>query len=101
MALSSSSTLAQIEAQYDNSADWFISASIATAKDHAEAITMLLRRLVSSATKGSNSYSQRVDLLRDELREVRSWLLARDPDLRDVGTTDASVTVADFRKFRG
>ena len=81
-SLSSSSTLAQVEAAYDDNASWLEDQDLAKAKKFSEAVRILLRRSFSSATKGGNSVSYRISLLRKELDNVTDWIQIRDTGKR-------------------
>lgn len=76
--LSSSSTLAQVEASYDDNASWTEDKSTAKARAFVTAARMLLRRLPSSSQKGSNALTFRLDLIRQELAEAQTFLQAHD-----------------------
>lgn len=95
-SLSSSSTMAQVEAAYDDNASYAEDDSITKAKAFVTAVRFLLRRLYSSEAFGSASLSTRVDLLRDELRDAQKWLEARDVD----SLPSPRVTRANFQNFR-
>ena len=95
--LTSSSTLAEVQASYDDNASYFEDNSIAKAKAFVTACRILLRRTATQMVKGSNQVNLNVPLIEKQLEEAQEWLLARDPDFRPGPTT----TRADFRNFRG
>lgn len=95
--LTSASTLAQIEAAYDDNASWFEDKSVAKAKAFVTATRMLLRRIYSGQTKGANSLSFRIDLLQKELDEAMDFVRKHDSTF----LTGPRVTQASFFNFRG
>ena len=72
MALSSASSLATVEAQYDNNASYMTDNSTAQAKLFIEACRILKRRHPSTAQKGGNVVSLRD--LQKELDKAEKWL---------------------------
>lgn len=94
--LTSASTLAQVQAEYDNNSSYVEDNSTAKAKAFITATRILIRRTPSSAAKGSNAIGIRVDLLQKELADAILWLEARDPDFQ-VGP---SVVLPNFNDFR-
>lgn len=78
--LTSASTDAQVEAEYDDTASYAEDLSVAKARRFVTACRILVRRYESSMTKGANALSKRVDLLRDELKDAQAWLEARSAD---------------------
>jgi len=73
MALSSTSTLAEVEAQYDDNADYAEVESVAKAKLYIHACRILLRRYRSSQSGGRVSQSRDLVGLREDLREAERW----------------------------
>lgn len=90
MAITSSSTYDQVLAEYKDTASYFSDNDIALAKRHAIAIRFLLMDQPSSATKGANSVSFRIDLLQKELERAEkfAWAAAK------------TVMRVDFRRMR-
>ena len=78
--INSGSTLAQVEAAYDDNASWLEDNSTGKAAIFVTSVNILLRRLPSSSAKGSNALTFRLDLLRQQLQEAKEYLLAHDPD---------------------
>lgn len=95
MAIDSTSTYAQVEAEYRDTADYLIDQSASKARRHAAAIRHLLVLLPSNSVKGANSVSMRVDLLHDELRRAEAYALAAGRS-----SPSANVIRPDFRGMR-
>jgi len=91
VAIDSTSTIAEIEAEYKDTAGYFSANSTALAYRHAIAIGYMLLN-PSAATKGSHSISTRIDLLQREKERAENFA-------RFSGGTAASSYV-DFRQFR-
>lgn len=95
MPIDSTSTYAQVEAEYRDTADYLVDQSASKARRHAVAIRHLLLLLPSNSIKGSNSVSMRVDLLRDELVRAEQYALAAGRS-----SPTANVIRPDFRGMR-
>lgn len=98
MALSSSSTLAQVEAQYDDSAGYETlgtqAARVTACKLFLGAIRILKRRTAKSIAGDGANISER-DLTTD-IAEAREFLKNNDSTLR-AGPTVTRVSFRDFR----
>jgi len=92
--LTSSSTLAEIEAAYDDSASYAEDRSPAKAKAFITACRMLIRRYVPDAAKGSTrtSLAARIDALKSEMAEARNWLMVH-------ASLDSSAAADGVRHF--
>lgn len=90
--LSSSSTMAQVKAAYDDNASYDVDNSVTECQTFIAACRILLRRLPSSAEQGD---SLRIDLdvklIRDELRRAVRWYNAQSGE---------SLRFSDFGDFR-
>jgi hypothetical protein len=97
MPLSSSSTLVQVQAEYDDTAGYFADGSVALAKRFIVAVQILLRRL--PAESGTRDAHVQYDLptLRAELTEAREFIKAHDAGAT---SSNPSVTRIDFTNFR-
>jgi len=91
MALSSSSTYAQIEAEYLDTANYVASNSPSMARRHAVAIRFLLLRAPMESEKGSNRVRYDQQRWQIELEKAEGFARARD---------SASVRRADFSNMR-
>lgn len=75
--ITSSSTLAQILAAYDDNLSYMTDGSTAKALAFIEACMALLRRMPASGTSPlGHSVSHDIGVLRDELAEARKWYAA-------------------------
>ena len=97
MGVTSSSTLSEVKAQWDDNVGYFTEASIAKAKLFIEAGLILLNRQAQYMNKGAASVSYNIEEVQKAVAFAQEWLLARDESLRPY----KSVTRADFRGFRG
>ena len=96
MALSSTSTFKETEAEYLDTASYRLNNSANEARRHAIAIRFLLLKLPSSAVKGSNSVGYNMDLLRQEMAKAESFADAIDGAV----TRKKNIVHADFRAMR-
>lgn len=97
MALSSSSTLAEVYAEYMNTADYRKSGSASEAQDHAIAISYLMVLLPDESRKGSSQVKwdkTKEALLQMEKREAIAYAEA-------VSSGGSSFIRADLTKLRG
>lgn len=96
--LSSTSTLAEIQAAYDNNASWFEDASTTKARAFATACRMLIRRMARRASTGGGTgemVEMDLGLLRDEMNAAVEWLSANDSSRS--GPSVRCVSLEDFR----
>lgn len=94
--MATAAQLSQAETDYLDNADYAESRSVSKARSFVTACRKLLVLLPSSMVKGSNSVSQRVDLIRDELRDAQAWLERFSSD--DI--PGPIVTRTSFKSFR-
>lgn len=94
--VSSSSTLAQVQASYQDNASYAEDNSVTKAKRFVTACRILIQRQPSNVVKGSNQVSLNLQLLHEELKAAQKWLEARDVD----SNAGPLVTRPDFRRFR-
>jgi hypothetical protein len=96
VTLSSASTLAEVEAAYDDNSDWRDGAgSVTKARAFAQACRILVRRYNSSVGAGGASVSRDVNRIQAALDEVVEWLLENDTTANAGGTV-----ILDFRDGR-
>jgi len=95
MALSSSSTLAEIQAQYDDNADYDVEGSTAKAKLFIEACRMLLRRMMEEVRKGGSSVRDAYQKIENQLDMAIEWWQENDTT-----TESGEVRVASFEYYR-
>ncbi|HYE91773.1 MAG TPA: hypothetical protein VEA38_12165 [Terriglobales bacterium] len=98
--LSSSSTLTQVENAYDDNASYAEDQSVTKCRAFITAALILLRRLPSTAVKGSNSISNRLEGIENRLKKAEDWLAAHTTDADDVQAAPRVVR-ADMRNSRG
>jgi len=91
--LSSTSTLTEINAAYDDNASYAEDNSVSKAKAFRTAIAILIRRVLADSTKGDKSLRFDREGLQRQLDEVAAFISSRD-------TSNSAVTVADFRGLR-
>jgi hypothetical protein len=91
----SSSTLAQVEAAYDDNADYRDSSSVTKAREFAKACRILVRRYLSGVSNDGTSVNRNVELIKDQLEDVEVWL-----DGNDTARTGDSTVILDFREAR-
>lgn len=96
MAITSSSTLTQIEAQYLDNASYAEDDSVAAGKLFIEACRAIL--LKKAKTSSGESFSMAFDLaaIRAELESARDWLNSHPDHTGGTGVT----TFVDSRSFR-
>jgi len=98
-ALSSSSTLVEVKAAYDDNASYEEDASVSKAKAFVTACRFLLRRLPkrSAGSAGSGEIELNSEQIERQLEEARKWVAANDTaPATSVGHTRHSS----FRDFR-
>lgn len=78
MALSSTSTLAEIQAAYDNNASYHEDGSAEKARTFITACRMLIGRLPKRVSKGGRSQGEEIELdprlLADQIEEAKQFL---------------------------
>jgi len=105
MPLSSTSTLAQVQAAYDDNASYEEDGDAAKARAFITACRLLIRRLARSVEKSSGSIRQRVELELAQIREqqaaAQAWLAvhggAKTPDGTTAGAGARYFSFEDFR----
>lgn len=93
-ALSSTSTLADIEAAYDNNASYAENGSLTEARSFASACRLLLRRVPQNAAKDGESLQTTIALIQEELRKAEEWISIK------AAVTSGGVKRASLRGFR-
>lgn len=98
MSLSSSSTLAQIEAAYDDNASYQELGDVAACKTFITACRMLLRRYAEEAQFGNRHrmrFGANLEQLRLEMTRAMQWLASNN------AANQNQVIFPDFSSFRG
>lgn len=96
--LSSSSTIAQIKASYDDNASYEEDASVSKAKAFITACRLLIRQTPTELAKASGRVQIDVKLIQEEMNEARDFVSSYDTS--DSSGADTRVRHADFRNFR-
>lgn len=97
-SVTSSSTVAEIEAAYIDNGSYVEDASVAKCRAFITAARALMIRLPSTATKGANTLSFNLENIKEELKAAQSWLEARDTSGADL--PGPAITYAQFRSSR-
>lgn len=75
MTLSSASTLAQVQAAYDDNASYEEAGSVAMAREFVTACRILLRRTPQMTMhNGLNQMQINVTVIRDEMQRAQRWI---------------------------
>ncbi|MBA3708704.1 MAG: hypothetical protein H0W83_07800 [Planctomycetes bacterium] len=86
MALTSSSTLAQVEAAYDDNLDYRWTNSVTKAKDFAQAAGMLLRRYQTSISGADGgSFTRSVSVIESALNDAIAYIDANQTTTGNAG----------------
>ena len=81
-SLGSTSTLAEIQAAYDDNCGYDLSNDLTMCKNYILACRLLLRILTDEASSGESRVRQDRVLLQSELKKAESWRAVNDPDAR-------------------
>lgn len=92
-SISSTSTLAEVQASYDDNASYAEDGSVAKARAFETACRVLIGRRPLSAGKDGENISLPIPQIQEELRRVRTWLAA-------AGGGVSRVKHADLRGYR-
>ncbi len=100
MPISSTSTLAEVEAAYDDNASYEEDSSIPKCRAFQTAIRILLRRLpTESGTRETNARWD-MALLSKELERAQCWQAANDDGTSDNSNAAPYVKRVSFENFR-
>ena len=100
MPIDSTSTFAQVEAAYDDTACYAEQNDPAKARAFITAGTILLRRMPeASGTKEAN-FQYRMDLIAKQIEKAEAWLAANDYSSSSANTRGPGVKRLDFRNSR-
>jgi hypothetical protein len=92
MTLSSASTLAQVQAAYDDNLDYDLEASIAKARAFIQAARMLLRRTAEEVQAGGGERIRETYLkLEGRLKEAERWLRGQTATMGSGGSRALSL----------
>lgn len=99
MALTASSTYAQVKAQYEDNADYDVTGDVTAAKDFIIACRFLLGRMAEEMTKGGATVKENYKRIETELKEAKAWWKSNDPNAVNAGANE-QVRYVDFTNFR-
>jgi len=95
--LTSTATLAQVRAAYDDNASYEEDGSVAKAKSFVTACRILLRRLPMSTGTGGGAYIQlSPTTIMEQLRAAQGWLASK-ADVEDGGSGIKHLSLEDYR----
>ncbi len=97
MGLTSSSTFAQVTAQYEDNCSYDLNDSVAECKLFIQAARFLLRRMVDEGQHGDERYRDSYLKIQAELEKAEAWWRENDPDAAGAG---GSVVHADLQTLR-
>ena len=101
MALTSASTLAEVQAQYDDNVSYDLNGSVASCKLFIEAARLLLRRLVDETQAGGGArIRQERAVIERELASAKNWWMSSDPNAGTAGGASNGVREISFEEFR-
>ena len=102
MALTSASTLTEVQAQYDDNVSYDLNGSVSSCKLFIEAARLLLRRLVDE-TQGASGARVRQEraVIQAELAAAKTWWSSNAPNAGTVsGEASTGVKELSFEEFR-
>lgn len=97
--LSSSSTLAEVNAAYDDNASYAEDNSPAKARAFITACRILLRRMTSVVEHAGQKVERDPAQIQEQLEEARQWLASHDTTSASSGA--GAVRHYDFQDLRG
>jgi hypothetical protein len=97
-SLTSASTLAQIEAAYDDNASYAEDNSASKAKAFVTACRLLIRRYPKMSAGERSSLALSPDLIQKEMADAQEWLATHDTS--DTAVDGPRVTRVDLRDTR-
>jgi hypothetical protein len=100
MSLTSTSTLAEIQAAYDDNSAYDVNGSVSQAKLFVQACRMLMRRMPKMASQDRGSVQLSPELIQQEM-QVASAFLASTPDTTSSNITGGGVRHFDLGNLRG
>jgi hypothetical protein len=95
--ITSASTLAEVQAAYDDNASYAEDNSVTKARAYETACRVLLRRLPQQAGRNGTAFMLDKQSLREELATVRSWLSVRNQATGASGATSRHLSFEGFR----
>jgi hypothetical protein len=95
--ITSASTLAEVQAAYDDNASYAEDNSVTKARAFETAAMVLLRREPQQAGRNGTAFTLDKQSVREELARVRSWLSARNQANGSSGATSRHLSFENFR----
>ncbi len=100
MALSSTSTNAQVKAAYEDNASYDINNSVAECRDFIQAARIRINRMANEIENGNARVSESYQRIEAQLKEALRWLRVNDPSASSAAH-GGSVSHISFEDFRG
>ncbi len=101
MAVTSSSTLAQIKADYEDNADYDLEASTAKCKLFIHAARLLVSRVSEEAENAGRKVGTRTQKYETEIKAAKDWLALNDSTYAGNSQNQEAYTFPSFDNFRG
>jgi len=98
MTLSSASTLAEVQAAYEDNASYDLNNSTTECRAFIQAARILIHRTLDQHSHGSESMSESVARLQNALDKAIGWLSTHDDDY--VSRSSGSVRFMSVEDFR-
>ena len=96
----SSSTLAQVQAAYDDNASYATSGSVTMAQDFVTAGRILLRRIPQESGSREGNVRFEMELIAEQIRSAEEWI-ASNPAASHSSTAVPTFVRGSVRNFRG
>lgn len=101
MALTSASTLADVQAQYDDNVSYDLNGSVSSCKLFIEAARILLRRMADETqASGGARVRQERTVIAAQLADAQRWWMSNDPNAGVVSGGGNGVKELSFKEFR-
>lgn len=78
--LTSTATLAEVKAQWENTTTYDLAADVTMCREHIQASRMLIARTADETRQGSSALRDNVAKYERAEKAARTWLAERDPD---------------------
>lgn len=99
--LSSTSTLAQVEAAYIDNASYAEDSSVAKAKAFITACRILLVKLPKASNSGDAGATYNTDLIQKQMEQAQQWVTANDTSSSSDASSGGPVVARfNFNNFR-
>lgn len=99
--LTSSATLAEVQAAYESNATYDLTASVTACKEFIQAGRMLIARMADQSSHGGTSLKESYQRIESQLVKAEAWLVQNDTASTTTSTKASdSVRFAAFENFR-